>query len=151
MFREANLDDLKSLVNLGQILTKHEKTCDPYLKGISEKESFNHYNSELSNSYSKFYVFEDKGKIVAYIYGFIKDAPSHIKVHKKIGYLEACVVKDEYRGKKISKKLTEQLLAWFKLKGVNLVELGVYANNDSISVWQKLGFKHHHVTMRKEI
>ena len=149
MIREANLNDMDSLVELGQILSMHERMSDPYLKPISKQHTENKYSQEIKNPNSKFFVFEHEDKIVGYIYGFIKKPPSHISGHKIIGYIEACIVKETYRGKNISRKLTNALKDWFKSKDVSLVELGVYADNESLEVWKKLGFKPHHISMRK--
>lgn len=148
MIRSATQNDLKELIKLGQILTEHEQNCDPYLKGKSKQDSLTHYSKELNNSDAKFFVYESKNEIVGYIYGYIKKASDHIKIHENLGYLEACVVKKEHRGKRISSELTKALLEWFEGKNISLIELGVYADNESVKVWEKLGFKPHHITMR---
>lgn len=151
MIRSATKKDLKELIELGKILTDHEQNCDPYLKGVSKQDSLTHYSKELNNSDAKFFVYELDGEIVGYIYGYIKKAPDHIKIHQNLGHLEACVVKKEHRGKRISSGLAKALLEWFKENNISLIELGVYAGNESVKVWEKLGFKSHHITMRSTI
>jgi ribosomal protein S18 acetylase RimI-like enzyme len=96
-----------------------------------------------------FFVAVHDETIIGYIYGYTHKCPDHLKGHEYIGHLEACYIEKEFRGKNIAKNLTIELLTWFKTQNITLVELGVYANNESKEVWRKLGFTDFHITMRK--
>jgi len=50
----------------------------------------------------------------------------------------------------MGEKLFQELIKWFKSKGIKWIKVGVYANNfNSIKFWEKMGFKEYVIWMTK--
>ncbi|MFA6105511.1 MAG: GNAT family N-acetyltransferase [Patescibacteria group bacterium] len=146
--RKATIKDLEGILELGKLLAVHERKCDLLLTPFDIKKSKAKYKRRFADSKACLFVAEKDGDIIGFVYGLLKKSPSHIKGHKKIGRLQACYVKKEFRRKQVATKLTDELLYWFGKQNVTLIDLNVYANNEAINAWRKIGFKDYDVQMR---
>ncbi|MFC1690780.1 GNAT family N-acetyltransferase [Nanoarchaeota archaeon] len=150
--RKARLKDIPSMFPLWLDLMKQHEKIDHfhYELGKGSKEIFKKWIR--SNIYSKnalYLVAEDNNKIVGYIGGRIEKRPLCFKI-KENGYVLAAVVSRKYQNKGIGKKLTNEMLAWFKTKKVKFVELHANSKNKKgILAWKKMGFKENKKIMDK--
>ncbi|MDR6123538.1 ribosomal protein S18 acetylase RimI-like enzyme [Bacillus sp. SLBN-46] len=70
---------------------------------------------------------------------------------KMCGFIYELFVLEEFRGNGISKQLMETGIEQLKLYGFSEVRLSVYAGNQAIKLYEKLGFKNKIITMSMPI
>jgi ribosomal protein S18 acetylase RimI-like enzyme len=70
---------------------------------------------------------------------------------KKYGFIYELFVLEEFRGNGISKRLIETGVEHLKQDGFSEVRLSVYAGNQAIKLYEKLGFKDKTITMSMPI
>jgi ribosomal protein S18 acetylase RimI-like enzyme len=64
-----------------------------------------------------------------------------------IGFIYELYVKQEFRGKGISKQLMKSAIDYLKLEGYPEIRLGVFAGNHAIQLYEKMGFSVRNITM----
>ena len=151
--RKATKKDLKSLNELQLALADYECfLCKTLKKPESvKKKYFNNYKKKIKSKNCIFFVAEDKGKIIGYVLGEI-ETPEHPHIFNKRGYIVDAFILKEYRRMGMGEQLFQELIKWFKSKGVKWIKVGVYANNfNSIKFWGKMGFKEYVIWMTKII
>ncbi|MFZ3579932.1 GNAT family N-acetyltransferase [Virgibacillus sp. DJP39] len=67
--------------------------------------------------------------------------------NKPIGFIYELFVLDEYRGKGIAKQLIESGIEQLKQEGYSEVRLSVFAGNQAIKIYERLGFENRTITM----
>ena len=151
---KARPEDIGQIADLQQGLMFHEKKIDPTFFDISKhaRERFVEFaKKKIENRNSRLLVAVVGDKIVAYILGWVKERPPVYKL-KKVGYISDCFVMKKFRGKGIGEKLTQRMLAWFRTKKLNRVELVVTSRNKlGLTAWKNLGFEEYRKIMRKEV
>ncbi|MGG0177613.1 N-acetyltransferase family protein [Gottfriedia acidiceleris] len=70
---------------------------------------------------------------------------------KKYGFIYELFVLEEFRGMGISKRLIESGMEYLKQAGYSEVRLSVYAGNQAIKLYEKMGFKNRTITMSLSI
>ena len=152
--REAKLEEVGQIADLWQELALHEKKIDPTYSGITKNargKFLRFIKKKIKDRNSRLLVAIVDDKITWYIFGRVKERPPVSKL-KRIGYISDCFVIEEFRGKGIGGKLVQRMLAWFRTKKLNHVELGVISKNKlGLTVWKNLGFKEYGKIMRKKI
>ena len=152
IFRQAQKNDLKSIVDLGYLLAMHEKKADPSLKISSpaRKKLKRKYSGQIGKRDNMFFVAEDNDEIIGFLYGNIEKAPVYLSPHhKKIGNISSVFVINKYRKRGIGKGLVSMFLSWTRKRKVRFVQLGVLVKNQSShNTWKGLGFKDYYVKMR---
>ena len=97
------------------------------------------------------YIAEINGKIAGYSLAIIR---KNIPIHKikKAGEIVDLFVKKEFRGLGISSKFKDEIIKWFKKKGIEEISLKVYPNNKpAYPIYKKWGFIDYQIEMRKKI
>lgn len=85
---------------------------------------------------------EENNKIIGLIGGTIAKYPKYYKANKE-GFVDSLYVIKEFRGKRISTQLKNQLFSWFKEKKMKYVGLEVLDKNyHAQKIYQKWGFKY---------
>jgi len=152
--RKARPEEISQVADLWQGLVLHEKKIDPTYFDITKhaRNKFLRFvKKKIKDGNSKLLVAIVDDKIVGYILGWVKERPPIFKL-KKVGYISDCFVVKEFRGKGIGEKLTQRMLAWFRTKKLNHVELVVTSRNKlGLTVWENLGFKEYRKIMRKKV
>lgn len=122
--------------------------------------------SILEDDLKEFEEFEDRGKALDFCIGlnrrrnwktFVCEGPGggllgfitgglekEIPGYKiaKYGKVEIFYVEEAFRGRKIGRKLMENMQAWFKKRGCDALMVDTWASNRSArSAYEKLGFK----------
>lgn len=101
-------------------------------------------------SIATFFVAEENGNLVGYILGNINKRSG--RVFDKIGFIEDWFVKEEHRRKKVGEKLWKELIAWFRRKKCNGLELQAFTNNqNAIEIYHKFGFINKTLTLMKKL
>ncbi|MBU0979710.1 MAG: GNAT family N-acetyltransferase [Nanoarchaeota archaeon] len=96
-----------------------------------------------------YFIAEDK-EIIGFIYGFIDIRPACRD--KKLGLIDELYVTPERRGSGIGTRLTERMLAWFRLKGARWSILMTHAkDNEANMYWKNVGFKLYNMKYRMRL
>ncbi len=73
-------------------------------------------------------------------------------VHDFHSFLGFMFVDPDYRGKGINGRIIDELTTWSKEKGATVLNLTVFAeNNSGIRAYEKIGFEKSVIEMRKDI
>ena len=102
-----------------------------------------------------FWVAEDGGKIVGFIYGYFKAVPEEVLQRwksKKVGYVELMAVSPDNRRQGIGRSLMAQLLREFKKAGADMVLLDCPSEAvEAKRLYDKMGFEDRFYGMKKRI
>lgn len=102
-----------------------------------------------------FWVAEDRGKIVGFIYGYFKAVPEDALQRwkaKKVGYVELMAVSPDNRRKGIGRSLMTQLLQEFKEAGADMVLLDCPSEAvEAKHLYDRMGFEARFYGMKKRI
>ena len=115
-----------------------EENMENYLK---ENFSYDKMTSEISNTYSKFYIVESNDEVVAYM------KINFDKAQTEEGYdntieVQRIYVLEDFKGKRIGKALIQKAIEIGKESKVDYLWLGVWEHNiKAIGFYEKLGFK----------
>ena len=96
-----------------------------------------------------FFVAEENGKIIGYIEGSVFKNYDIFKIKKK-GLIDTLYVLPKYRKKGVAKKLVNEILKWFRSKGIKHFTLGTHAlHKKAILFWKHMGFKEYNYRFKK--
>lgn len=102
-----------------------------------------------------FWVAEDRGKIVGFIYGYFKPVPEEALQRwkaKKVGYVELMAVSPDNRKHGIGRSLMTRLLQEFKKAGADMVLLDCPSEAvEAKRLYDKMGFEDRFYGMKKRI
>jgi ribosomal protein S18 acetylase RimI-like enzyme len=94
-------------------------------------------------------IARDGSRLVGYAVGRITSLPPFFESRQR-GYIHDVYVRERYRQRGIGRRLVEEILAWFRRRGVTLVELTVAANNDDATAfWRSMGFDTYMYQMKR--
>ncbi len=147
--REANVNDLKTLVDFEQQIILTERAFDNSLK----EDGIHYYNFQelLISSTAKVLVAEMENKVVGSGFAVIKTAEPFLK-YKEFAYIGLMYVIPAYRGRGVNKQILETLKNWVKGKGIPEIRMVVYDENENAkNAYLKAGFKPHVLEMRMEL
>ena len=88
--------------------------------------------NNIEKNFEKFWIAEEKGKIIGVI-GF--------KIKKEEARISRMYVKKEFRERKIGKLLMNNLLGYCKKRGFRKIFLTTYKQMNSEKFYKKMGFK----------
>lgn len=151
MIRKAKPNDIDEISNLHYSLMKYHEKFDNYYKVKKNcRKIYSRYIKKMIRSKNALVlVAEVNRKIVGLILGIIEKRPPIMKVGK-FGHLRDAFILKEYRNRGIGKKLTKELMKWFKFKRIEFVELEVdFRNEIGLKTWKGLGFKSFMIKMKK--
>ena len=139
IIREANLDDISTLLELEQCVIEAEKPFNASIK--TEKTHYYDLDDLITSKDSCLIVVEDSSDIIATGYAQIRESKVALN-HEKHSYLGFMFVSPEHRGKAINQKVMNHLVEWSKGRGITDFYLDVYSQNESaIKAYQKAGFE----------
>jgi diamine N-acetyltransferase len=115
-----------------------EEDMENYLK---ENFSYDKMTSEISNTYSKFYIVECDNEVVAYMKINFDKAQTE-EGHNNTIEIQRIYVLENFKGKRIGKELIERAIEIGKDNKVDYIWLGVWEHNTkAIGFYEKIGFK----------
>ena len=101
-------------------------------------------------SLGKLFVLRDQGRVagMANVLNTVSTSEGC-----RVAVLEDVIVRDEYRGKGLGRRLVEHVLAWAKTDGMTRVTLLADRDNKAaLGFYRKLGFEHSHmVVLRRRL
>lgn len=147
--RKATKEDHPTLLTFEQGIVAAERPFDKNLK-----EGLIHYYDLLeliSSENAEVFVAEYKNELIGS--GFVKiEKEKSFRKHDYYAYIGFMFVKENFRGKGISKMILDSLLSWAKSKNISEVLLEVYDGNQAaIRAYKKAGFKERLVEMSLSI
>jgi GNAT superfamily N-acetyltransferase len=147
--RRAKIEEIETLLEFERGIIAAERPFDPTIK-----DSEAHYYDLaklIESSLSAVCVAELGGELIASGYVQEKEANDYLK-HRRYAYIGFMYVRPEHRGKGVSQKILDPLLAWAKTRGLSEIRLEVYSENHSaIKAYEKAGFKPLVLEMRMEV
>jgi len=154
--RLAKLGDVNQMYPIWkELMDQHFGYRDPYFKGYAkdvETRSKSFYRKCIKDKKKNlFLVAEEKGNIMGYILGQIKDVPPVFKKGKFLFVLDF-VVSKKYRGQGIGKLLMNEAEKILKKRKIGMIKLEVHVKNKKAQeFYNKLGFQGHMFHILKEI
>lgn len=149
ILRQAVPADLPTLLTFEQNIIAAERPFDTTL----QEGHISYYDLEkmlhADDAFIVVAVFNNT--LIASGYAQIKNSDVFLK-HKRHAYLGFMYVVPEHRGKGVSKKIIESLIAWCRQHDITELRLDVYdKNTTAIKAYEKAGFTKHLVEMRMGI
>ncbi len=93
----------------------------------------------------------DGDEVIGYSISEIKDPPRG-STRTEYGYIHHMAVTESHRRAGVGEMMFDKILEWFKLKGMDRIELDITSKNYvSSSFWGKLGFEEYVRTLYLEI
>jgi len=97
------------------------------------------------------FVAEENGKIVGYVFGYVKKRGREYIMYKT-GYIDHWFVTEKSQGRKIGKRLLGEITKWFKKQKCSHLTTEVFVDNKkAIKIYKKLGFRKYTIEMKKKI
>ena len=139
--QRARLDDIESIVEVFCDGVKSQnKFC--HLIDLTE-DVLNHKQKQFKNAVEDksevlFTWWHEKGKIVGYVWGVIKQSIDT----GCMGQINELVVTTPYKRKGIGRHLFQSCIEWFRSQNVQRVEVSFNVQNPEASAfWTQMGFK----------
>lgn len=121
---------------------------------LNEEIDFKKFILGEINSKQEYYyeiVIDSKGKLIAYILCFLKEA-SDFYNEKLIGYIDGVYVNEEYRGQGLGRLLMSRAEEFCIANGVNIISLNSKVKNESAIRWyRELGYEAQDMVMFKSL
>jgi GNAT superfamily N-acetyltransferase len=146
VIRPAIADDVETLLRFEQAIIEYERPMERNMKS----EPFHYYDlSELIQlDTAQVLVAEHQEKLIGSGFIHIRKSRDYLD-HDKHGYLGFMYTDPNYRGQGINNLLIRELTKWAIDKGLKVLALTVFAENESaIKAYQKAGFYSNLVEMR---
>ncbi len=131
-----------------------ENTDDDYFAcaEINECADNDRIVSFVGNVHKRIFVARDNNKIIGFIAGSIQDCFLPISSIKKVGYIDAAFVAENYRGHGVLKRLETEMTGFFKARGIKYAELDyIYSNVTAREAWSKMGYDGFRIRARKKL
>ena len=93
----------------------------------------------------------DGDEVIGYSISEIKDPPRG-STRTEYGYIHHMAITEKYRHTGVGEKMFNEILKWFKSKGMGRIELDITSKNYvSSSFWGKFGFKEYVRTLYLDV
>ena len=145
--RPATLADIPTLLEFEQGVIIAERPMDPTMKD----GNINYYNlpAMIDSPDVQLLVAELDGALLGSGYARIETGRLYLK-HTHHAYLGFMYVPPAHRGKGVNKLILEALRQWARSRNITELRLDVYSVNESaIRAYEKAGFTHHMIQMRR--
>ncbi len=141
--RAATADDIGDIVELWEMLVDYHQQLDsnmPIAAADGDRTYGRMVFRSLEDPDALVLVAMEGDKVVGYVMGFIVDMLPDMFIQEKSGLLADIFVHPAYRRGGYGRKLVKTLVAWFKGKGLRIVEWNVAANNEiGRAFWRSIG------------
>jgi ribosomal protein S18 acetylase RimI-like enzyme len=151
-YRDANLDDVKEIIELNQKLFDYEfKNFDNTLDCSWPSKNKDYFEGLVKSENSFLMVVIDGKKVIGYLAGSISESESY-RLKMKLAELENILVLKEYRSQGIGKFFYETFINW--CKNQNVTKLRVVAsvkNEKAINFYKSCGFEDYNLTLERDL
>jgi ribosomal protein S18 acetylase RimI-like enzyme len=151
--RPATHADVAEIVAIwGELALQHAALDSTFAPSARWQDEYRHFVRELLGRQDALAVVAvDHARVVGYAVGRISMLPGFF-ARRERGYIHDAVVREEYRGRGIGRRLVEALLTWMRGAGVAIVELTVAtSNHHAVEFWRHVGFDSYMVHMKHEL
>ncbi|MFH1851246.1 MAG: GNAT family N-acetyltransferase [Candidatus Neomarinimicrobiota bacterium] len=142
IIRKAVTTDLTAIVKLWIEFTDYHSAMDRYFsRSENGHNNFSDYvQKNLSSNRSRILVAQFKGMVIGYCIGTMAERSPVFK-NRDYGYIQDLIITRSYRGQGGGQSLINELVKWFKSKGVTRLELDIHAKNEvARNFWMNNGF-----------
>ena len=149
--RKAIKSDLPQIVDLWwEMHTSHYRYDRPYYKlptkKVAKRSAEKHYSGIVDLPEWIFLVADDKGILTGYLCALVENRPPVYQPSKRV-LIISTGVREDYRGKRIFKKLYLRMKKSAVKHQPYHIELLVDIDNPAIEMYKQLGFKNRHIKM----
>lgn len=151
--RRATARDIKEILPVWGELAHYHASLDPaFTPSPQWSREYSAYLRTLMGRDDALAVVAREGpEVIGYAVGRITTLPPFFE-HRFRGYIHDVFIRESFRRRGVGRRLVEEILEWFRTRGVTLVELTVAANNrEAIPFWERLGFLVYMHQMKKPI
>lgn len=149
--RRATVRDIKAILPIWGELASYHAALDPAFTPAADwpREYSAYLRTLMSREDAFAVVARDAENVIGYAVGRISTLPPFF-ANRHRGYIHDVFTHERFRRQGIGRRLVAELLAWFRDRDVQVVELTVAANNpDALPFWQRLGFRTYMHQMKK--
>ena len=150
--RKANMSDLDELTHLFNEF--NEDLLEYYNTNLKRKSTTlikEEIKKKIIDKTSLFLVVEINDELIGFGSGSILIHEPMVFESVKYGKLYHMWIKHEFRNKKFSSVLKDNLFDFFRTNKCKYVEISVLENNTAKEIYLNWGFKPHFNVMRKEL
>lgn len=138
MIREANMGDIHAIVEL-KLKIFDESGHIHLLSKSAYQDILNKYNSLYKDNIAQHFVIEQNNQIIACAGAFLKNDMPYCFFNQPIyGFVGDVYTLPNYRRQGYSHLLMNEVIDWFKTKGVNTIRL--LASSQARNMYVELGF-----------
>lgn len=151
--REARRQDAGAVAALWkQMMDFHgEQDARFRFRGDAVREFERHFHDTLHSRDAHLSVADAGGQVIGYVLGEIH-ARKPLYPVGRYGFVSDISVSEEWRRRGVGRAMVNDLMEWFRRRGVTAVELFVAeANPVSSAFWQEMGFAPFLRLVRKEL
>ena len=143
VIRSARISDCDVIGDLWEQLVLFHRELDESLPIAVEdggKLYADRIIDRLNDTQTRVLVADYNGRVVGFVLGVIIDLVPEMFIQQTGGFLADIYVHDDYRRRGIGQKLVNELLEWYRSKGVSYLELYVATkNNNAREFWDAIG------------
>lgn len=153
IIRKAKIEELEIIQKLNHQLFLHEEKFDSFLNmnWPFEKAGKDFFRRRINEKEGVCFVAELNREIVGYLAGGLAKTYPYRTI-KKIAELENTLVKEEFRGQGIGKKLFEKFADWSRSMGIKRIKVSASTNNSrTVKFYESVGFKPYTSELEYEI
>ena len=153
MIREANTDDIPSIVDLWEeMMNFHIQKSSIYDIKPDARQIYEFYLKKTLKSHeSTVIIYEIENKIIGYLMAEQSQLPPVYK-EDTIGTIVEICITEKYRGRGIGEKLVEKIEKWFISKDIYTVECVISDFNEiSKCFWFKNEYKPYNLVCLKKL
>jgi len=154
--RRADIKDIKDIKDILRLnFDLFKKEHEEYDRSLNLKWTYNdgekYFSDRIIKKNGFVEVAEAKGKIIGYLCGGISERKFYRR-KAKYAELENMLIGDNFRGKGIGTRLTEDFINWCKRNKVNYIAVTASAQNkQGVDFYRTLGFKDYNLTLEMAI
>ncbi len=141
--REAVLEDREQLEEIFLEELRFHKGLLPDIFNIPKEIITKDWlRNIIDDEIWSFLVFEYEGKLAGAVIYKIMESPEDVILKKRrYGYIEEMIVKEDFRGKGVGKRMLEVVEFDLKARGITEIELDVWEKNENAQgFYRKNGF-----------
>ncbi len=155
-YREASKVDILKVAELHNDLVYfiQQQTRDAYwnFEELFIDDTMKYLQEFLDSTNCRIYLAVYEDEIIGFIMGEVIRCHLPISKVSEVGYITAAYIKEGYQRNGIVKGLEEQLIHFYKMLGIQYVELNyMYKNIGAKKCWEALGYHIFREQARKEI
>jgi len=142
--REVKKIDITEIISMMKSLFLTWDKIDPMdkidRKWFSSKDSDKLIAKRIKTKYKKYFIAEQDGKIIGYIFGLIEIREACLD--KKIGLIDELYVKPRYRKLGVGNFLKNEMLVWFKSNKVKWSIVLTHSKDSTANpYWKHSGYR----------